>query len=360
MPERLNGRLLLTTDAVGGVWRYSLDLARGLRERGVGCILAVLGPGPNPAQRAEAQAIPGLDLVQTGLPLDWTAEDAATLRATSRRLATLATLMGATGVHLHAPALVGDAPWPVPVVAVAHSDVGTWWRAMRSGPPPADFAWRMDATGAGLLAADRVIAPSQSHADAVRAVYGDMDIAVVFNGAAPVPPAAGPRTRAVLTAGRLWDEAKGAATLDRAAVLLDAPIRAAGPVQGPAGGAAAFPNLDLLGNLDPPGMAQAYASATVFASAARYEPFGLSVLEAALAGMRLVLWELPTFRELWDGAAWFVTPEADWPAVLHAALDDDGDGGALERAGRYTLDRTVDGTAAVHRGLGLSQNRAVA
>lgn len=347
----LGGRLLLTTDAVGGVWRYSLDLARGLQERGIGCVLAVLGPGPNPAQRTEARAVPGLDLVQTGLPLDWTAEDAAALRTASTRLATLAALTGAMSVHLHAPALVGDAAWPVPVVAVAHSDVGTWWRAMRGGPPPDDLAWRIEATRAGLHAAHRVIAPSRSHADAVRAVYGDMDIAVVHNGAAPMVPPAGPRTRAVLTAGRLWDEAKGIATLDRAAALLDAPIRAAGPVQGPTGGAAAFPNLHLLGTLDPDGMAQAYASATVFASAARYEPFGLSVLEAALAGMRLVLWDMPTFRELWDGVARFVGTEADWPGALRAALDDEGGPQAQERAGRYTRDATVDGTLAAHREL---------
>ena len=344
-------RLLLTTDAVGGVWRYSLDLAQGLQQRGIGCILAVLGPAPNPLQRAEARAIPGLDLVQTGLPLDWTAEDPAALQATTTRLATLATLTGATSIHLHAPALVGTAAWPAPVIAVAHSDVGTWWHAMRSGPPPDDLAWRIEATRAGLHAATRVIAPTRSHADAIRTVYGDTPITVVHNGAPPMPPQPLPRTRAVLTAGRLWDEAKGAANLDQAAALIDAPIRAAGPIQGPTGGAATFPNLHLLGTLDPAGMARAYASATVFASAARYEPFGLSVLEAALAGMRLVLWDMPTFRELWDGVAQFVRTETDWPGALRAALDNEDNPSAKERAGRYTLDATLDGTLAAHRSL---------
>lgn len=354
MPNRLNGRLLLTTDAVGGVWRYSLDLARGLSDRGIGCVLAVLGPGPDAAQRDEARAVSGLDLVQTGLPLDWTADDAAALRGVSKRLATLAALTGAGSAHLHAPALVGEAAWPVPVVAVAHSDVGTWWRAVRDGLPPPDLAWRMDAMRVGLARAAAVIAPTAAHAAAVRAVYGDVAITVVHNGAAPPTPATGVRDRAVLTAGRLWDEAKGMAVLDRAAAMLDAPIRAAGPVQGPGSGVAVLPNLQLLGNLDRTGIAAAYASATVFASAARYEPFGLSVLEAAEAGMRLVLCDTPAFRELWDGAARFVTRDADWPSALQAALDDPdegGGGGARERAGRYTLDATVDGTLAVHREL---------
>ena len=44
----------------------------------------------------------------------------------------------------------------------------------------------------------------------------------------------------------------------------------------------------------------------IFVSVSRYEPFGLAVLEAAHAGCALVLSDIPTFRELWQGAASFV------------------------------------------------------
>ena len=94
------------------------------------------------------------------------------------------------------PPWVGTAAWPAPVIAVAHSDVGTWWHAMRSGPPPDDLAWRIEATRAGLHAATRVIAPTRSHADAIRTVYGDTPITVVHNGAPPMTPQPIPRTRA--------------------------------------------------------------------------------------------------------------------------------------------------------------------
>jgi glycosyltransferase involved in cell wall biosynthesis len=50
-----------------------------------------------------------------------------------------------------------------------------------------------------------------------------------------------------------------------------------------------------------------------------YEPFGLTVLEAAISRCALVLSDIPTFRELWDGAALFVDPRK--PADLHAALE---------------------------------------
>ena len=42
---------------------------------------------------------------------------------------------------------------------------------------------------------------------------------------------------------------------------------------------------------------------------ARYELFGLSVLEAAQAGCALVLGDIESLRETWDGAALFVSPD---------------------------------------------------
>ena len=61
------------------------------------------------------------------------------------------------------------------------------------------------------------------------------------------------------------------------------------------------------------------AGAAVFASPARYEPFGLAILEAAARSCALVLSDIPTFREIWDGAAIFVSP--DDPAALALAID---------------------------------------
>jgi glycosyltransferase involved in cell wall biosynthesis len=60
--------------------------------------------------------------------------------------------------------------------------------------------------------------------------------------------------------------------------------------------------------------------AGIFAAPSRYEPFGLAVLEAALCGCALVLADIPTFRELWQGAAVFVSPDdpAAWTAAFAA------------------------------------------
>jgi glycosyltransferase involved in cell wall biosynthesis len=350
-------RVLLTTDAVGGVWRYSLTLAQEWAASGVAVELAVLGPEPNPVQTAEAQAVPGLVLHRLRLDLDWTTPDPASLDRIARRLARLAEERAVASVHLHAPALVGDARWQAPVVAVLHSCLLTWWQTMRSGPPPDDFAWRIDATAAGIARADHVVAPSRAFRDAIRDAYGsNQSIDAIHNGRAPLPAPAVPaaaRPRTMLAAGRFWDEGKDVATLDAAARLLDAPVRAAGSFRGPNGQETTAPALHRLGSLDEPALARAFGMARAFISTARYEPFGLAVLEAAQAGMALVLTDIPSFRELWNDAALFVAPgdAAGFAAAAAHALDNPEPlaRAARARADRYSAPAMAAATLALHR-----------
>ena len=79
------------------------------------------------------------------------------------------------------------------------------------------------------------------------------------------------------------------------------------------------------GRLTPPQMARVVSRApSIYALPARYEPFGLSVLEAALSGCALVLGDIPSLREIWDGAALFVDPDDARRAAKHAADADRG------------------------------------
>lgn len=99
------GRVLITTDAVGGVWRYALDLARGLQSRGVETVLAGFGPPPDSTQCREAE--PLADLRWTDCPLDWMVTDPAPLRAVPDVLAALADDCGAQVIHANAHFLRG-------------------------------------------------------------------------------------------------------------------------------------------------------------------------------------------------------------------------------------------------------------
>src|SRR5690349_10827212 len=74
LPRRLPRRLLMTADAVGGVWDYALELAAGLAAADIRTDLAVMGTEPSAAQRAGAAAVPGLTLHAAGYKLEWMAD----------------------------------------------------------------------------------------------------------------------------------------------------------------------------------------------------------------------------------------------------------------------------------------------
>jgi glycosyltransferase involved in cell wall biosynthesis len=350
--------VLMSADAVGGVWQYSLDLASGLVRRGLAVTVAVLGPAPSEARIAAAESATGARIVATDLSLDWTAETPEAVLDAARALAGLARTLGADLVHLHSPALA-LADFPVPVAAVCHSCVATWWDAVEAGPLPADLAWRHDLTVRGCRAADALLAPTRAHALATARVCNLAHPPVVVrNGRAR--SGVSPRTTAphAFTAGRLWDTAKNAAALDRLAGRLSVPLRAAGSLDGPNGARGETRHLHCLGRLDDAGIAAELAGRPVFVSLARYEPFGLAVLEAAASGCALVLSDIPSFRELWDGAAAFVGADDDAAAAeaVQGFLDDPvrreaAGAAAADRAARYGVDAMTEGVLGVLRGL---------
>jgi glycosyltransferase involved in cell wall biosynthesis len=352
-------RILVTADAVGGVWQYSTDLARGLSRLGIETVLVVMGPSPSEAQRAAASDIEGLELVDTGLPLDWLADDSASLRKAAAAIAALAADRDVDLVQLNTPALAAETTFGVPVVAVQHSCVATWWEAVHGTELPEDFAWRTALVRAGLHAADVVVAPTAAFGAATKRVY-DLPEAprTVHNGRSPFPlPRQAPHDF-VFTAGRLWDEGKNLGTLDAAAGGIPVPVRAAGPRQGPNGASVMFDNIHCLGNLGDEELARWLSAKPVFVSAALYEPFGLAVLEAASAGCPLILSDIPTFRELWDEVAIFV-PARDERAFTRAIADlvsDDFERAVMGRAAReraslYTPDAMASQMAAIYRSL---------
>lgn len=364
-------RLLMTADAVGGVWPYALDLAAALaRRHDVETTLAVLGPLPDEDQRWSAGLVPGLRLVETALPLDWLAGQPEEVEVAGRRIAALAVESGAEIIQLNTPALAAKAVFPVPTVAVHHSCVATWWAGVRNGPLPDDISWRGELVRRGLHAADAVVAPSRAFARATRAVHRLPALpAAVWNGRAGPPEreAVGEPAEFVFSAGRLWDEGKNVQALDGAAARLGARLLLAGPLVGPNGARISPRHALCLGTLGGEAMRDCLARRPVFASIALFEPFGLAVLEAAQAGCALVLSDIPTFRELWADAAIFVPPrdEAAIAAAIGRVLADrdlrDHLGEAARgRAARYTIAAMADRMAGLYRSLATTATRRTA
>jgi glycosyltransferase involved in cell wall biosynthesis len=348
-------RVLMTLDSVGGVWRYAVDAARGLARRGTECLLVGLGPKPDAAASAEVAAIGGVRLAWLEAPLDWLAPEEHVLGRIGPELEDLALERGCSLMHLNAPSQAVGLRGCLPVVVASHSCVVTWWQAMRDEPLPPVWRWQRARNALGLSAADAVMAPSHSHAAALRAAYCIPGrIEVVHNASSP-RLAADERQPMALAAGRWWDAAKNAEVLDAAAALVPFPVVLAGALEGPDGSSFEPRHAVAAGLLEPSQLRASMERAAIFVAPSRYEPFGLAVLEAAGTGAALVLADIPTFRELWHDAAIFC-PADDAAAFAAAmqqvigdpALRDELGAVAFARAQSFTADRQTERLLAVY------------
>jgi glycosyltransferase involved in cell wall biosynthesis len=170
----------------------------------------------------------------------------------------------------------------------------------------------------------------------------------------------------ILASGRVWDASKNFALLDAAAPAIRWPVRLAGECAAPDGATAlVLRNVRCLGHLGRRAVAEEYAAAPIYVSPSLHEPFGLGVLEAADAGAALVLSDIPTFRELWTGAALFFAPR-DAAGLAGAVsrliggpeLRRQVAAAARRRAARYTIARTARGMLAAYGDAGVMAGAA--
>lgn len=321
-------RVLMTADTVGGVWIYALELASALARHGVEIILATMGELLRPEQRAAAGQLANVQVFESCYRLEWMANPWDDVAAAGEWLRDLEHALQPDLVHLNGY-VHAALPWRSPVVVVAHSCVLSWWRAVRGEDAPPDWDRYRGRVREGLSSADLVVAPTQAMLDAVLQHYRPrVPTRVIANGREPAASQeAATKEPFIFAAGRFWDQAKNLASLAACSAAMPWPVYIAGDTRHPDGGepAARGPNMHFLGKLTPSGVAWWLARASIYALPARYEPFGLSALEAALAGCALVLGDIPSLREVWDDAALFVPP--DEPDALERALrcliDDD-------------------------------------
>ena len=302
----------MTADPVGGVWTFALELCARLARHGVGVTLATLGAPLTAIQRPAAARIPGVRLEESTFRLEWMAEPWADLEQAGRWLLRLEREHRPDVIHLN-HLVHGDLPWHAPVLVTGHSCVASWWQAVHGTVLPVQWATYQLRVKRSLQSAAYVSAPTRAMLSQLCRYYGPLpSTMIVPNGRDPASFSRHCRKEhLVLSAGRLWDAAKNAQALAAIAPLLDWPVCIAGQTVSPDGSSTglAGTNLHLLGTLAPQELVSWYARAAIYALPARYEPFGLTALEAALSGCALLLGDIPSLREVWGDAACYVAPD---------------------------------------------------
>jgi glycosyltransferase involved in cell wall biosynthesis len=292
-------------------------------------------------ERDAAAAMGVAALHESRFRLEWEQDAWADVDRAGDWLLELASSHDADLVHLNGY-VHAALEWEVPVVVVAHSDVLSWWRAVRREEPPPHLDRYRQRVEAGLRAADLVCAPTRAALqDLARGYCFSTEGTVVPNGRT-APATVSAKEALVVALGRFWDEAKNVAALDRIGTRSPWPVVVAGP---------GTPT----GRLAPSEAARLLGRASIFAAPARYEPFGLAALEAAQAGCALLLGDILSLREVWADSAVYVPPDDD-EAILAAlrGLCADGRrrGGlaarAQERAAMYTPAATAERMLAVY------------
>jgi glycogen(starch) synthase len=337
-------RVLLTGDTVGGVWTFTLDLAEGLIAEGIEVCLATFGGAGNAVQKAQAAAIPGLRWLDSSLKLEWMDEPWNDIEKAGHWLLAVEKEFSPDVIHMNT-LCHGMLDWKCPLVTTVHSCVTSWWAAVKSEPLPQIWNRYWTEVERSLNCAGLVTAPSGAMRASVIANYGVNAAATrtIHNGrkAGQFRPEA--KEPLILSAGRMWDEAKNVQALIEVAPKLTWPIFLAGEQP-----AASVATCRALGSLSTTDLASWYGRAAIYALPARYEPFGLSALEAAMSGCALVLGDIPSLREIWRDAAIFVSPDdhRHLEFELRALIEDPErrqklGGLALERARNYSQSKMV-------------------
>lgn len=344
-------KLLMTTDTIGGVWTYTLDLARALAQRQVRVHLVALGRPLSPAQEHEAAAIAGVKVTGAVCRLEWMEEPWRDVDAAESLLHAIAEAEQPDVLHLNQFAY-NSRPWRVPVLMVGHSCVMTWMRAVRGSDESGNPQWMtyQQRVREGIQQADCFVAPTAAMHGMFERCYGEHSQAqVIHNGRDASCTALAAKRPFVFAAGRVWDEAKNLAMLDAVAPRLKWKTRIAGAMTSPGGESVQPRHARALGVIEPSQVARQMGWASIYALPAKYEPFGLSALEAARAGAALVLGDIPTLREVWGEAALYVDPnDADQlmrtinSLIERPELRAHYARAAQRRARRYTAQRMAD------------------
>jgi glycosyltransferase involved in cell wall biosynthesis len=343
----------MTSDTVGGVWRFTQELTSGLLEAGEAVALVSFGREPSAAQQTECERLQSswgesFFYASCDTPLEWMRENDRAFDQGAAVLARVSRDFGAELLHAN-QFCFGAAQLRIPTLVTAHSDVLSWARWCR-GAELENSEWLArycSLVQRGLDAVDVVTAPT---AWMIRALGEGFRLPseqlVIPNGRAVAAQAPGERRLRAVTAGRVWDEAKDAALLGM--VRSPMPLVVVGEDECDGVRAGVLEGVELHGTLSEQALLQLFANSAVYVCTSRYEPFGLAPLEAALCGCAIVAREIASLCEVWGNAALYFRNAGELSAVLKRLYEDPEflcayQQRAAERAQMFSRERMVTG-----------------
>lgn len=370
--------VLVTTDTLSGVWTYTQELVTGLVNRGVRVTLVSFGDIPLPHQTSWMSALQGLEYHPTAFRLDWMQQGELDFTESAAYLTTLVKDTEPDLLHLN-QLCYGGLPVETPRVVVAHGDYISWWREVHGSEPKESrwLDWYRDVITQGLLRATVLVAPSVWMLDTIRACYARPERdAVIYNGRNPIyfnPYVS--KDDSVLAIGRLWDAGKQVSLLTQhthplPVCIVGSDVTVAGseiPIRADVRVATEQVSVALRGPQTEAQLRMLYSRASIYAATSRYEPFGMTALEAAFSRCAIIANDIPSFREIWgDAAIYFQTNDAASLADIIRRLHEQRDlcrgyaARAYQRAREcFTAKRMVDEYVRLYQGV-LREELAVA
>jgi glycogen(starch) synthase len=346
-------RALITTDTLGGVWRFTHELVTGLLEAGESVALVSFGALPSPDQSAECADLASrwsdtFLYVPSDVPLEWMQNNELCFKDGAVVIEEVAEQFVPESVHTN-QFCFGALELGVPKIVTAHSDVLSWARACR-GEALEESPWLARyrrLVQRGLDGAVGVTAPTIWMLRALGQAFELRgELRVISNGIdiASVSRSEQRRLQAV-TVGRLWDEAKGLTILED--VSSPMPLLAAGETLRDGACVPCPAGIKLLGFLDRNKILRLFHQSEVYVCTSLYEPFGLAPLEAALCGCAVVVRKIPSLLEVWGDSALYFQDAEELSEILTWLYEDreslrKAQQRAISHAGRYTRRAMVE------------------
>jgi glycosyltransferase involved in cell wall biosynthesis len=362
--------VLVTTDTLSGVWTYTRELVTGLISRGARVTLVSFGDIPEPEQTAWMDKLQRLEYRPTAFRLDWMQEGQEDFKDSSAYLAALVKERNPDLLHLNHPCY-GSLAVETPRIVVAHGDLINWWKAVH-GHEPKETQWLRryrERLEEGLRAANVVVAPTVWMLDSIRSCYMSSRCswrqnAIIYHGRNPVSfNPYGKKDDSVLAVGRVLDPGRQIGLLTQynhrlpiSIVASESSAQPGIPIRTDVKAAIDETSVSLKGCQTEAQMRALYGRSMIYVAPSRYEPFGITAVEAALSRCAIVANDIPSHREVWgNDALYFHTNDASNLASVLQRLNEDRElcrtyaNRAFRRAHEcFTAKQMIDGYAELY------------